>query len=268
MINSIEKIEDKDLKEIKENYLTFILACAFTIDGNKGCYSLQKLLSNNQLPEYSENNTYSICFQFSPFTCKDPNSGPGGKARSTIDLVFGNIAKRSDTESEIVYQPQNNCTGDVYFVEMKTSTDIGVKSTDNPNYNQFAKYIKSALTIQKYGRELEKKYPKNIHVNLVTPKIFIENPKSRLYGYKFKEYSGSDKIEQIKKDIPSIITHEYFNDYWLDPFRDTYIDKRLNDLNLHWVPFEDLLDNVPESSIKKYIDDIRDKNRIFMKKRI
>lgn len=354
MIKSIRKISD--LKDIKENYLTFILACAYAIKG-KGD-TLLEILSENKL----STETSHIWFQYSPHTCKDPKSGQSGKAHSTLDLAFGNICRRDDTETEIVYESPEKGEGWIFFVEMKILADISGDSTDNPTYNQLAKYIKSAFTFQEDGATSEKRYPENIHIAIVTPRKFIEkeNRHSRLYGYKFEEYVHEDKITKIKtinvhnlkSDIPKQINNEFFSKYfcWNDILNNNYekfkeflnhyykiqikdenirknndtsfsvlddqgghvlslkknstkvglkidskrsknliavnengqeniyfgenfvdlwnkanIDERLNKLNLHWIPYEDILDAVPESDLKKYITQIRKVNPIFDK---
>lgn len=269
MLDSIEKINDDSLKDFKENYLTFIVACAYAVKGEDENTSLLKILSNQQLPPSSVNNSGPTWFQFSPHTCKDPQSGPGGKASSKLDLAFGNFTKYEN--SEIVYDPPEQGDGWICFVEMKILEDISSNSKDNPIYNQFAKYIKSAINFHEYSNTAEdKKYPANIHISLVTPKIFIENPGSRLYSYKFKEYkSETDEtinVSNIKKDIPDIAKKEYFDDIlcknlWIN----SNINERLQNLKLHLIPYEDILDAIPESRLKECINEIRANNRIFDK---
>lgn len=62
MIDKIEPKQDTELKRLEEDYLTFILGCAYAIDGNRGCYSLEKLLCGGILHDFSEKQNYHIWF--------------------------------------------------------------------------------------------------------------------------------------------------------------------------------------------------------------
>ncbi len=257
------------LENIAEKDLTFIMACAYAIKGKEGCNSLLERLCDHQIPEDSENELNPIWFEYSPYICKDPNSGRGGKAKITLDLAFGNFSHRKETESEIAYRPPENGKGWICFVEMKLLEDISGDSTDNPTYNQLAKYIKSAFNFHEYSEVREKKYPENIHVTLVTPKKFMDNPHSRLYGYKFEDYKNgmTINVSSIKIDVPNIAENEYFDDrLCVNLWTESKIDDRLKNLNLHWIPYEKLLDNIPDTNpFKELINKIRAENTIFEK---
>jgi len=251
VINAIEIITDDKLKDFSEDYLTFILGCAYAINGNKGAYLLQKLLCEDKLPLYLETGENLIWFQFSPYK---------GRSSPKIDLAFGNINRPDDeltdeTKSKIIYQPPKKSDGWICLVEMKILDDINIYSTDNPTFNQLSKYIRVATNIQKSGN-----FPITVHLTLCTPQLFRSQPQSRLYGYKFLEYA-SPKInpEIIISDIPETINHENFYDDWTIPD----LNERLNTLNLHWISFEDILNNVPDSHIKDCIEIIRNDNPIF-----
>lgn len=260
MIPSIKKISK--LEGIRENYLTFILSCAYAIESQEIIRLLQQILCNRQNTN-SEKNVNSMWFQYSPYAVGREH-GRGRPSYSKFDLIFGDIEPCKGTESYIVYGPKDTIKGWVCFVEMKILTDISVNSTDNPNYNQLAKYIKAAMTLQKFGRIIEGKFPDEVYLTLITPKRFFDNRHSRLYGYKFEEYTSNDKINFIKKDIPHIINHEYFNEDWLDPMKQPDIDNRLKNLKIYWIPYENLLDNISDTNpFKRYIDQIRAANPIF-----
>jgi hypothetical protein len=261
-----------DEKEgLREDHWTFIVASAYAIDGDDGCKSLLKTVSDQQLPDNSENEPFPIWSKYSPYTCKDPRSGRGSKAKIIPDLAFGNFVERENTEAEIVYVPPPKGNGWICFVEIKLLEDISGDSTDNPTYNQLAKYIKGALNFHEYCDGNEKKYPENIHITLITPKKFMINPHSRLYGYKFEDYRNKDtktiNVNNIKDDIPDIAENEYFDDiFCLNLLTESGIDDRLKKLKLHWIPYENLLDNIPDTNpLKKYIDKIRAANPIFDK---
>lgn len=57
----------------------------------------------------------------------------------------------------------------------------------------------------------------------------------------------------------------YFDENFVDLWKKADIDERLEKLNLHWIPYEAILDAVPESDLKKYITQIRTANPIFDK---
>lgn len=264
MIKSIMNIAK--LEKINENYLTFIMSCAYAMESQEIIRSLQQILCTRKITTL-ENNVNPIWFQYSPYAVNKEH-GRGRPSYSKFDLAFGDIEPCTG-ESYIAYgKKDTNDTnnGWICCVEMKILTDISVNSTDNPNYNQLAKYIKVALTLQKFGRIIEGRFPSEVYLSLVTPRRFIDNRYSRLYGYKFDEYTSKDKIDFIKKDIPQKINHEYFNEDWLDPMQQPDIDNRLKSLKLIWIPYENLLDNIPDTNpLKNYIDRIREANPIFDK---
>ncbi len=261
MIDKIEPKPDTELHRLEEDYLTFILACAYAFDGNRGCHSLEKLLCGGNLHDFSEKENYHMWFQPQPFK---------GKSSPKLDLAFGNIIRPSgslndNTTPQIVYDPPINVGGRICFVEMKTVKDIDSSSTGNPIYNQLARYIRASLILQKEGL-----FPEAVHVTLVTPRIFQKNPKSRLYGYKFIEYACPEIHPEnimsdipIKSDGPPYIENEEIGD-WIKCDKNSMME-RLPFLKLHWIAYEAILDAVPESDLKKYINQIRTANPIFDK---
>lgn len=259
MIDNIEQKPDTELHRLEEDYLTFILACAYATDGNRGCHSLEKLLCGGNQHDFSEKQNYHIWFHAQPFK---------GRSSPKLDLAFGNINRPSGnlddrTISKIVYDPPLIGGSRICFVEMKTIKDIDASSTGNPIYNQLARYIRASLIFQKTGR-----FPDAVHVTLVTPRIFIKNLKSRFYGYKYIEYACPEiNPENIKADIKFPIKNEELYDDWIKPGEDG-LNERLPILNLHWIPYEDILDNVPNvsgSSLKKNLTKIRSVNPLFEK---
>jgi len=74
---------------------------------------------------------------------------------------------------------------------------------------------------------LNKRDPEKTLFMLITPKLFKENPPSRLYGYKLSEYKNNP--DSIKNNLP----HRYC--YWKE------ISKRIGWLT--WDDFKDLNEN-------------------------
>lgn len=257
--NTIVQIEDDELNEFREDYLTFIVACAYAYHGKKDCYLLQQILCENSLPTYSEGGDYRIFFQALPLK---------GNSSPKLDLAFGNINRPGGNtkKDQIVYVPQKG-SGQICFIEMKTLDDMDSSSKGNPVYNQLAKYIRAGLIFQN-----ARIFPKEVHVTLVTPRVFIKNLKSRFYGYKYIEYAcpqiNPENIMPdipIKADRPPYIENEKLDDNWIKCDKDGLIE-RFPSLRLHWIPYENLLDNIPDTNpLKKYIDKIRVANPIFDK---
>ncbi len=253
------QINDNELNEFKEKYLTFIIACAYAYHGKQDCYLLQQILCENSLPIYSEEGDYRIYFEARPLN---------GKSSPKLDLAFGSINRTvgSNTKAQIEYNPQKG-GGQICFIEMKTLDDMDSSSKGNPIYNQLAKYIRAGLIFQKAGI-----FPNEVNVTLVTPRIFIKKFKSRFYGYKYIEYACPQiNPENIMPDIPigadgpPYIENEELNDNWIKCDKDGLIE-RFPSLRLHWIPYENLLYNIPDiNPLKKYIDKIREANPIFDK---
>lgn len=243
----LEHIDNlKSVENIPEKDLTFIIACAYAINGTEGCNSLLKIVRGHELPKNYENESNQIWFEAMPLK---------GTSSPTLDMAFGNLKRPNDdtTKAQIEY-----INGQICFVEMKTWEDLQTSSTDNPKYNQLAKYIRAALIFQNAGI-----FPKEVHVTLVTPRFFKKNPKSRLYGYKFIEYACPEiHPENITNDIELPIENEKIEDDWIKCDKDG-MNERLPFLKLHWVAYEDILDAVPQSPLKDYINRIRAANPIF-----
>ncbi len=243
----------ESVANIPEKDLNFIITCAYAINGNEGCNSLLKIVCAHELPENYESESNPIWLEAMPLK---------GRSSPTLDIAFGDLKHPNDdkTEARIVYKPPPNESGRICFVEMKTIEDIDSSSTDNPKYNQLAKYIRASLIFQNAG-----KFPKAVHVTLVTPRIFIKKPKSRFYGYKFIEYACPEiNPDNIISDIELPIENEEREDDWIK-YDMKGMNERLPFLKLHWIPYEDIFDEVPNNHLKDYINRIRDANPIFDK---
>jgi hypothetical protein len=65
--------------------------------------------------------------------------------------------------------------------------------TRDPLRNQITRIIENLLCFQAGG-----KHPSRLHFGLLTPRLFRDNPKARLYGYKMQDYEDP---AAILKDI-------------------------------------------------------------------
>ena len=99
--------------------------------------------------------------------------------------------------------------------------------------------IDNALCFQGAGD-----YPDPVYVVLVTPACFKRRKiKSRLYQYKFEEYSSDPRniVEELKA-------------CWMTP-SELYpdIERRLPALRLRWVCYQDLYRSMPDSVLRDLI---------------
>jgi len=120
---------------------------------------------------------------------------------------------------------------------MKWHSDISYQVSHDPHRNQFARIIENAICLG--GKEAA---ADEVHVTLVTPDLYKAAPtNSRLYQYKFSEYSDWQKIFHDLKEceLPkSRISPD-----------DDEICRRLQRLKLHWVTYDDLFDALPSSAL-------------------
>lgn len=95
----------------------------------------------------------------------------------------------------------NKNNGFAVIVEAKVLSDISYDITYDAMRNQIARTIDVMLEKNdKLCFPLNKRDPEKTLFLLLTPKIFKDNPESRLYGYKFNDYKSN--ADYIKKDLP------------------------------------------------------------------
>ena len=112
---------------------------------------------------------------------------------------------------------------------------IGVRY--DKHRNQLARVIENALCFQRGDA-----FPKSVHVTLVTPTVFKERPiRSRLYQYKFCEYLQSP--DQLIAELAACRLKK--RDEWYPDLK-----QRVTCLRLHWVSFQSLCKEVPDSPLK------------------
>jgi len=100
----------------------------------------------------------------------------------------------------------NRDNGFNVLVEAKVLSDISTGITYDVVRNQIARNIDVMIEDgkNKKGCELlNKRDPNKSLFLLLTPKLFKDNPSSRLYGYKIREYQDKNKgVDALKKDLP------------------------------------------------------------------
>jgi len=144
-----------------------------------------------------------------------------------LDLSFGGIKGRSGTASGIEYDLDAESW--VCFVEGKLFSDCSTRVRHDPLRNQLVRVIENLLGFQKDGD-----FPDELYFTLLTPKLFRENKRSKLYGYKMQEYQDE---ENILRDIRSCRLEKRSRENWEYP----EIEERLGQLKLGWITYEEIL---------------------------
>ncbi len=250
----LSKLPSQNDSIIDEEVWTFLMACGYTFVGDKGAHKLAKILCGNHILGHMPSNNY-IWLECQPISPRSYRRGYS-EGNTQIDLAMGFISRRqrhgTDTTSEsgIEYLPSpgDQSKNWVCLAEAKLMSDIQTHTTYDPHRNQLARIIEVALTFQKYGGcDL----PGQLYVTLITPKIFRDGDrKSRLYFYKFNEYSQN--AQAILDDINTCKIPRRNDDSWEYPS----IEERLNNLRMIWVSFEELIENMPESMLRETITEI------------
>jgi len=101
----------------------------------------------------------------------------------------------------LIVNPDN---GFNVLIEAKVLSDISISITYDVVRNQIARNIDVMLeSNEKPYTPLGERDPNKSLFLLLTPKLFKDNPTSRLYGYKIKEYQDKNKGEDaLIKDLP------------------------------------------------------------------
>jgi hypothetical protein len=234
----LKKIKNDTLE--KEEIWTYLISCAYAYSGKEGIQKLTSLLCEiplSQIPDSSE----KIYVEYTP---KTPRQGIRGceVRNSYIDLALGCV--ELDKKHTIHYKPIDEKNDYICFAEMKLLDDIQVRSGDNPIRNQLIRVLEDAITFQRHS---ENKFPNRVHVTLVTPALFKTEPESRLYGYKFIDYKNNNQnnVKSILHDMNKARMGPRKDIEWNYPEK---IDERIkNNLILHWVTFEEMINNIPNT---------------------
>jgi hypothetical protein len=238
MIKKIKNYEGaNDNKKMEDEQLwTFLLGCGYAAGKKEGINKLARMLTNDNI---NTNEVNKIWFEVLPLP-------PRQNERNThLDLALGNISLRNGTKSGI--QLKDNIEDPwICFCEMKWNSDISTKVSHDLRRNQMIRVIENALTFQNSKYKLAE----DIYFTLVTPALFKNEPKSRLYHYKFEDYI--DNKDAIYDDIYNCKLDEYDQSTWQYPDEDD-LQSQINKLNLNWLTYENLFEKLPKSNINKEI---------------
>jgi len=110
----------------------------------------------------------------------------------------------------LIVNPDN---GFNVLIEAKVLSDISISITYDVVRNQITRNID--VMLEKNGKlcdTLKKRDPNKSLFLLLTPKLFKDNPTSRLYGYKIREYQDKNKgVDALKRDLPHRAKEELRN---------------------------------------------------------
>jgi hypothetical protein len=233
---------------IDEQIWTFLFVYGYRNDRKK----LFEVLTGAETPERCE-----AWLEMLPLP---PRKGKKGlsERNSNIDLIAGSIARRDKTGSGVQYRPG----GPVCLVEAKWKSDIAGYTRHDPQRNQLARVIETAVTLQYHAKGSKDeglpkpdpggradRFPGDVYVTLLTPRAFkVEGPPaSRFYAYKYFEYTGPAGKAAMKAEVESPVAIRREGDGWLYP----NIEQRLEKVRLRWVTFEDLYREMPKDNYKK-----------------
>lgn len=158
----------------------------------------------------------------------------GDEGNSHIDMALGALVLRGSTTSGIQFDCNNG--EEVCFVEAKYLSDLSVRTRHYPIRDQMDRILENLLCFQGNG-----KFPSKLVFTLLTPRIFKQTHGSRLYAYKFKEYSEKLGMEDshLAERIKLKSSEKTRDKHWEYP---EPLSARLNSLKLNWVTFEHLLE--------------------------
>jgi len=145
-------------------------------------------------PTIYKNNLYSLYkedkiqeHQIIPFTIASAHDKKTLEGSTQVDALILN--------------PDN---GFNVLIEAKVLSDISISITYDVVRNQIARNIDVMLeSNERLCNPLDERDPDKSLFLLLTPKLFKDNPTSRLYGYKIREYQDKNKgKDALLKDLP------------------------------------------------------------------
>jgi len=231
LIRTTDAQKDEIRKAIKSNKFyriekvwNFLVADILSNSLNRNHY--MELFCNKEI----EIDSYlDIWYESEPLSPRKGKSG-NSEGNTKLDLAFGNIKNRGNTKSGIEYDPEKKGSW-VCFVESKLFSDCSTNVSHDPLRNQIIRVIENLLCFQK-----DSKFPQNLFFTLLTPRLFRENPKSKLYGYKMDEYKNPKDILDAIRTSP---IPERYKGNWCYP---EDLEDRIKLLKITWITYEEIFE--------------------------
>lgn len=216
-----------------EQVWTFLLGCGYALAQN-GVSQLGALLTEDAEAQ-AENPGEKIWFEVLPLPTRKK------EGNTNIDLALGCIQQRDKTKSGIELSPATPSW--VCLCEMKWHSDLSHDVSHDPHRNQLARVIENAICLGgDYGTADE------VHITLVTPSLYQDSGvKSRFYQYKYEDYDKDWKDIFLDLDQCQLKTARSYPD-------EGELRRRLQNVKLHWVTYDNLFKALPKSSISDAIN--------------
>ncbi len=211
---------------------------------------LEKFLGGNSIKEPCVKEM-EIWYEAQPISPRKGVSG-NSEGNTCLDMSFGAIKKREETDGGIEFSPKKGCTW-ACFIEAKVLSDCSTDVSYDPFRNQITRVIENLVTFQ--NAKEKSSYPNPCYFTLLTPRAFKERPYSKLYGYKYFEYHDWQRIEQ---DFELCCIDKRKESRWEYP---KYISKRLSTLKLNWVTYEEIIEQELGITNFDLLEFIKVKNR-------
>jgi len=222
---------------VDEQLWTFLVACGYAIAAEEGVRRLTIALTGS---DYDVPSNPKVWFEVLPI----PPHKREEEGETHLDLALGTIAVRQGTRSGIELDDVESPW--ICFCEMKWYSDISCGVSHDVHRNQLGRLIENALCFQRSGR-----YADKVHVTLVTPEVFRDaRPKSRLYQYKFEEYSANPA--SLIADLDACILGKNEQPGWSYP---ADLARRVTSLSLRWATYDELFENLRDSPIARKLAD-------------
>ncbi len=255
LLHAAGRVWDKECEDLRdERVRTFALACGYAAARERGVAALTEVLTGLERSEAdssgavrsieavvpTEPNEQCIWLEAEPI----PSLKREGNTR--VDLALGTIVHRDKTGGGIELATHKSTW--VCFCEMKWCADISPDVKHFVHRNQLLRVIENALCFQKNGHCADQ-----VFVTLVTPAHLRNAPvKSRLYHYKYEEYSTDKRAILWDLMGASRMDERRHEPGWFYP---SSLPERVEKLTLRWVTYDDILECLPDSPIRRDVLD-------------
>lgn len=230
LVTRVERQEANPKRDFYDEQIwTFLVGCAYALPRTGPALLADKLIGAETSVECSK-----IWFETLP------NSPRIKEGNTRVDLAIGAIRLRPGTQSGIEFDKD---AGEwIALCECKWYSDIDTKVSYDQHRNQLLRTVENAVCFQNAGI-----FPKRTHVVLITPASFKKRAiKSRLYQYKFEEYT-SDPQSMIEELCACCLDRS--------AFYPECVNEHLRSLKLHWATYQELLKCAPESAISESLSE-------------
>jgi hypothetical protein len=221
----IRRIERSSAPLVDEQVLTYLCAFGYAA-APQGPQALACAIVQDNALTYDG----KIWFEFLPLS---PRNREG---ETHFDLALGDVRRRLPTRSGLEFNHPGARPSWIAAVEAKLRSDLSAHVRYDAFRNQLLRVIENAVTL----RDSTGQMPASVHVILLTPKVFKENPRTRFYGCKFQEYCPNGKVDpaSVLADLGRL---------QLSAAHNCDIAARLSNVSLRWVTYEDLISRMPDA---------------------